>query len=1025
MGFRFKFPREPYLEFYLNSDWRNLISDVRQNPGIKYERGRGGEQSKPTPSECSFVLDDSPEFGNGDYSPRNPMGQWYPYFTRNVPVRSGLEIADDQFGRTVASGWGDLDTGYNWAQTSIGSVATSVASGTARHDVTVPSGSAFAASYLDDILIRNPDVSVTGIIDGVASITGGQKELGNILLRGQNTSYYYVCRLFFTTSQIARVQLMRLLDNGVLDTTLAGPVQITPTYSGQQWTTRAQIEGNTIRFKAWPTLSVEPLDWQIEYTDIDDAAILDKGWVGIRSGCGTGSSGTTSFRYSNFVLRSPRFAGETSSVVPDNDLTEGTRITKIECGTLFRRLEQGTSPVQSALRRFIPENISGLIGYWPCEDERFSDRVAAGTPDTIHMVLGGSATTTHGGIGNGANTVEFGADDSIACSAPLPHTNLSTFTAYLGEGNTNTGRLDTRFILKVPSPQDPSVFVVELFTRGTAGRWHVQLESDGSISLRAFGAAGILLDDFGNAVIYNTPALWWLQLAQNGANIDYNLSYVAIGADNVTSYTSGSVINQTLGGLFSLGQLSGFENSLAPSDTVIGHMMIGNVQVASGIFFDPLNAFLGESATTRLTRLAAENNLPIIGQCSSDSISADMGPQQVDTLIKLFLECAATDHGIFFDSRGTNAFSYIPLEYLYDQTIKVELNHDLYELAPNFAPADDDAPTVNIVTAKARRGSSVTLIADTGPLNANDPGTEEGAVGVYDKSFDLNPGSSEQLEQSAGWLLHLGTVDEARFPEIAVNYATPALTGNIPLALDVLDLDIGDVLAADNLENWHIYDQVQQLILGYTEIIDTAYMHSVGFNTAPNSPYNVGRLSDGELRLDSSDSSLSDAIDEIDTTFDVTTPHVETRWVVEADEIISGAVVGQGTSLLNNYIIATDSDATDIGIGDHGYLYTNQGILKEATQFTVTAKNSASGFTNVEFSPNAAAVTNSGDIFKAHYAANFPFDIIVGGERMTVTDINLTSDPQQFVVTRSVNGVVKSHLAGAKVQLFKPYWIAK
>jgi hypothetical protein len=47
------------------------------------------------------------------------------------------------------------------------------------------------------------------------------------------------------------------------------------------------------------------------------------------------------------------------------------------------------------------------------------------------------------------------------------------------------------------------------------------------------------------------------------------------------------------------------------------------------------------------------------------------------------------------------------------------------------------------------------------------------------------------------------------------------------------------------------------------------------------------------------------------------------------------------------------------------------------------------------------------------------FDIGVGGERMTVTNITGASSPQTFTVTRSVNGVVKSHLAATAVGLWK------
>jgi hypothetical protein len=53
-------------------------------------------------------------------------------------------------------------------------------------------------------------------------------------------------------------------------------------------------------------------------------------------------------------------------------------------------------------------------------------------------------------------------------------------------------------------------------------------------------------------------------------------------------------------------------------------------------------------------------------------------------------------------------------------------------------------------------------------------------------------------------------------------------------------------------------------------------------------------------------------------------------------------------------------------------------------------------------------------------AGDFPFDINVGGERMTVTNITGGSSPQTFTVTRSVNGVVKAQTSGTDVRLFQP-----
>lgn len=55
-------------------------------------------------------------------------------------------------------------------------------------------------------------------------------------------------------------------------------------------------------------------------------------------------------------------------------------------------------------------------------------------------------------------------------------------------------------------------------------------------------------------------------------------------------------------------------------------------------------------------------------------------------------------------------------------------------------------------------------------------------------------------------------------------------------------------------------------------------------------------------------------------------------------------------------------------------------------------------------------------------AAHFPFNIMIKREKMTVTNITGTTSPQTFTVTRSVNGVAKSHSAGEEVHLADVYY---
>jgi hypothetical protein len=56
--------------------------------------------------------------------------------------------------------------------------------------------------------------------------------------------------------------------------------------------------------------------------------------------------------------------------------------------------------------------------------------------------------------------------------------------------------------------------------------------------------------------------------------------------------------------------------------------------------------------------------------------------------------------------------------------------------------------------------------------------------------------------------------------------------------------------------------------------------------------------------------------------------------------------------------------------------------------------------------------------------ADGDFDVAIGGERMTVTNVTGSSSPQTFTVTRHVNGVQKTHASGATVELWRPPVVA-
>lgn len=86
----------------------------------------------------------------------------------------------------------------------------------------------------------------------------------------------------------------------------------------------------------------------------------------------------------------------------------------------------------------------------------------------------------------------------------------------------------------------------------------------------------------------------------------------------------------------------------------------------------------------------------------------------------------------------------------------------------------------------------------------------------------------------------------------------------------------------------------------------------------------------------------------------------------------SATATGQGTSATPNYLVASDADAADINIGDRVHIYDSSGAIRFSGQpFTVTAKPSFAGFTNITFSPAASASTVSGDVMRCSNATGY------------------------------------------------------
>jgi len=888
------------VELGIGGEWVDVTAADRvlTRDTITIRRGRSDWSSRVSPSTAALTLRNV----DGRFSPRNPNSPYYGLLTRNTPLRVRIEGQTrtlDTFTRTETASWGVNDLGQEYSMLT-GSSDFSVTGSRGRISVPTPNVSRFA------YVLGPADVDQTITVVGPVLATGADLKAG-ICARLADVDNFYSAQLQFNPGATMYLELNKEVDNVVsviaTDTT-TGLTHV----AGTLYKVRFQLLGSTLRAKCWLAADAEPAAWNIEATDTDHSG---PGGIGARcrSSSGNTNAHPLDFDFDNFTSPDARFVGEVSEWPARWDLAGVDVSTPIVASGILRRLGQGASPLRSPLTRGTLA-IDGLVAYWPMEEESGATQFNAalgGTP------LKGVVFTPGGGS-------EPGLDGSL----PVATIGVG---ARLGAQVTSTGAAGEwlmRAVVYIPSAPAAAARLLEWKTTGTARGWHIRVDPAGSdsLDLQAFDADNVnILTAVFTVDLDDLYGKWFMVEAgatQNGADIDYHLIYRSAVGDSFG--TTGTLTTDTCGVVTSVALIGDTEYRC-------GHISVYDDN--PGFFDSPAIADLlggraGETAVERATRLCQEEGVPLVVVGTSAG-SELLGAQRVATLLELLNDAAEADGGILYEPRDALAVGLRTRASLYSQTPAVAL--DYTDLSPTLEPVDDDQLTRNDVTVKRYNGSEARAVLETGPLSVLAP---PDGVGRYDESVSLNIETDERLEQVAHWRLHLGTWDEARYPQIPVRVPHVANPG---LAADLARLDIGDVLTVDNPPAWLPPDLIEAMAHGYEERIGThAHLWELEFNCTPAAPFTVGVYDSTDSRYDS------------------------------------------GFSTLNEDLTATET-GVDVAV-------------------------------------------SAGPLWTTSVGAGF--DINIGGERMTVTAISGASSPQTFTVTRSVNGVVKPHLTGATVSLWRP-----
>ena len=197
-----------------------------------------------------------------------------------APPKSGDVILSDDFGRTLAGGWGNVDQGATWALTGTaadfsvdGSAGEISAAAASTHEARVSIGS-------------TPDVEITGTL-ALDRVPTGTNAYAYVLARASGNNAYRAAIRVATTGAVF-VQLKKSVSNveSNVGSEVAAGITVIP---GSPIGFRFRVVGSDLSLRVWNASGAEPAAWTVTGSD-STAALAGAGSVGLRTYAGSALS---------------------------------------------------------------------------------------------------------------------------------------------------------------------------------------------------------------------------------------------------------------------------------------------------------------------------------------------------------------------------------------------------------------------------------------------------------------------------------------------------------------------------------------------------------------------------------------------------------------------------------------------------------------------------------------------------------------------------------------------------------------
>jgi hypothetical protein len=207
-----------------------------------------------------------------------------------------LAKANDSFHRVVDAGWGDADHGGTWAAQVSNPAYFSCADGLAAIDET-----GHAATWMIGLPIApyNADIQIETSWDDVAR--GGPLAPCSLVGRRKDNYTYYKAELVEQPDHSLELSLWKNVAG--TETRLAVVSDIGTYASRDGWFVRFQIEGPTLRARAWNQADTQPANWLVTAVDTD---ISDAGGISVLSS-NSASQARPTVKFSRFWVQTLGF----------------------------------------------------------------------------------------------------------------------------------------------------------------------------------------------------------------------------------------------------------------------------------------------------------------------------------------------------------------------------------------------------------------------------------------------------------------------------------------------------------------------------------------------------------------------------------------------------------------------------------------------------------------------------------------------------------------------------------------------